>query len=309
VKPKTSTSGRGCASIFTQGLISEETVGQAKHPEGAKAWPGARWDFSKLVGEPVADLPESRFLQRVERTLAADSIEKVWSLHVERMAEFGFDRLLYGFTRFKRSIADLDPDDIMILSNLSQNYLDGFFGRGHFRHLPSSRWALENDGACSWRWLDVLAEIGEMSEDERRAIAFNRSMGIDAGYSISFPANSSRAKGAIGLCARSGLDQDAVDAIWQAHGREIMVLNQITHLRIINLPFDVKRQALTPRQREVLEWVGDGKTSQEIATILGVNPATVDKHLRLARETLDAETTAQAVLKASFNNQIYRIER
>ena len=40
---------------------------------------------------------------------------------------------------------------------------------------------------------------------------------------------------------------------------------------------------------------------------MGLQPATVEKHLRLARETLNVETTAQAVLKASVQNQMYLV--
>ena len=79
----------------------------------------------------------------------------------------------------------------------------------------------------------------------------------------------------------------------------------MTHLKLLNLPHANSRRPLTKRQREVLEWVGDGKTTADIATIMGLTPATVEKHLRLARESLDVDTTAQAVLKASFQNQIY----
>ncbi len=75
-----------------------------------------------------------------------------------------------------------------------------------------------------------------------------------------------------------------------------------------NLPLSTARKSLTNRQREALEWVGDGKTTQDIATIMGLTPATIEKHLRLAREALDVETTAQAVLKASFQNQIFVLE-
>jgi LuxR family transcriptional regulator len=39
-----------------------------------------------------------------------------------------------------------------------------------------------------------------------------------------------------------------------------------------------------------------------------LNPATVEKHLRLAREALDVDTTAQAILKASTQNQFFLIE-
>ena len=59
----------------------------------------------------------------------------------------------------------------------------------------------------------------------------------------------------------------------------------------------------------MLEWVGDGKTVQDTAVIMGLTPPTVEKHLRLARQALNVETTAQAVLKAAFQNQIFVLER
>lgn len=65
---------------------------------------------------------------------------------------------------------------------------------------------------------------------------------------------------------------------------------------------------LTNRQREALEWVSDGKTTQDIATLLGLTQATVEKHLRLARKVLGVETTAQAVIRAAFQNQIFLIK-
>ena len=65
---------------------------------------------------------------------------------------------------------------------------------------------------------------------------------------------------------------------------------------------------LTPRQSEVLELVADGKSVQDIAPILKRKPATVDKHLRGARETLGVDTTAQAVRKAAVLNQIFIVE-
>ena len=65
---------------------------------------------------------------------------------------------------------------------------------------------------------------------------------------------------------------------------------------------------LTKRQHEVLQWVSDGKTTQDIAIIMDVSKATVEKHLRLAREVLGVETTAQAVLRMAYQNQIFKLE-
>ena len=67
-------------------------------------------------------------------------------------------------------------------------------------------------------------------------------------------------------------------------------------------------RTLTRRQREALQWVGDGKTTQDIAQIMGLTQATIEKHLRLARDALNVETTAQAVLKAAFQNQMFVLE-
>ena len=44
------------------------------------------------------------------------------------------------------------------------------------------------------------------------------------------------------------------------------------------------------------------------AVLMGLTPATIEKHLRLAREALSVETTAQAVLKASFQNQMFVLD-
>jgi LuxR family transcriptional regulator, quorum-sensing system regulator SdiA len=241
----------------------------------------------------------------LEGLLRLDRIEAVWPFHVEAMAEFGFERLLYGFTRFRASKSQFASDDFLILSNHSADYLEPFVEGGMYFHAPMVRWSLENVGACSWGWM--AENLHAMAPEERRVMEFNRRHGVIAGYSISFRDVSPRSKGAIGLVARAGMSQAEIDAVWDLHGRDILLMNQIAHLRIAALPF-IGRKTLTPRQREVLEWVGEGKTAQDIAVILGVSLATVEKHMRLAREVLEAETTAQAVLKASFQNQIFVME-
>jgi LuxR family transcriptional regulator len=131
---------------------------------------------------------------------------------------------------------------------------------------------------------------------------------VHAGYTISFKSVSSRAKGAISLCGRADLSQDALDQIWAEQGDDIVLMNNLVHLKILTLPIPLQNQNLTPRQREALEWVGDGKTMQDIAQIMGLTQATIEKHLRLARETLNVETTAQAVAKAAFHNQMFVLE-
>ncbi len=55
---------------------------------------------------------------------------------------------------------------------------------------------------------------------------------------------------------------------------------------------------LTDREREVLTWVGRGKTSSEIAIILGLSERTVNFHCDQAIKRLGVSNRTQAVAKA-----------
>ena len=242
-------------------------------------------------------------IDHMQRIATATTVAEVWDLHCAAMADHGFDRLLYAFTRFRMPDSATDSaDDFVILSNHDPVYLRAFIDGGLYADAPMVRWAQRTVGAETWSW---LARSGHApTPDERRVIEFNRRMGVTAGVSISFPDGIWRSRGSIGLVARRGLTQDDVDDIWARHGAEIHVLNSFVHLKIVTLP-GAAPTTLTQRQREALEWAGQGKTMQDIATIMEVSIATVEKHLRLAREALAAETTTQAVLKASFGSQIF----
>jgi DNA-binding response OmpR family regulator len=59
-----------------------------------------------------------------------------------------------------------------------------------------------------------------------------------------------------------------------------------------------KRIGLAEREVETLTWAARGKTSAEIATILGLSKRTVDFHINNARSKLGVITRTQAVMKA-----------
>ena len=238
----------------------------------------------------------------------AQTLEELWSTHTRMMDSFGFDRLVYGFTRFRTEHSFGDPEDFIMLSNHSEEYLDGFVRGGMYLNAPMTHWAVDNEGAGSWRTLSEKFNRGKLSPEELKVIEFNLKMNVTAGYTISFKSISARSKGAISLAARAGMTQDEVDEIWAEHGDDIHLMNNFAHLKIMTLPYSTPTRSLTPRQREALEWVGDGKTTQDIALLMGLTSATVEKHLRLAREALAVETTAQAVMKAAFQNQMFVLE-
>lgn len=247
-------------------------------------------------------------LDYVERVMALSEMQDVWAYHKEVMASYGFNRVLYGFTRFRTERSLGDPADLLVLSNHDKSYIRPFLDEGLYLNAPMTLWALNNVGSSSWRATDRMVNEGTLNESARKIWEFNKSHGLGGGYTVSFQTNSKRAKGAISLTSVPALSFDAVDEIWAEHGRMLEAMSNVLHLRLSSMPNPDTLRPLTARQREALEWVGDGKTTAEIAAIMGLTPATVEKHLRLAREALDVSTTAQAVLKASFLNQIYVVE-
>lgn len=69
-------------------------------------------------------------------------------------------------------------------------------------------------------------------------------------------------------------------------------------LRRQNAPRRCSTYHLTDREREVLTWVGRGKTSSEIAIILGLSERTVNFHCDQAMKRLNVSNRAQAVATA-----------
>jgi DNA-binding NarL/FixJ family response regulator len=67
------------------------------------------------------------------------------------------------------------------------------------------------------------------------------------------------------------------------------------------LPKDV---VLNEREVETLTWAARGKTSAEIAQILGLTKRTVDFHIDNARMKLGVSTRVQAAIKAATGNLI-----
>ncbi len=104
------------------------------------------------------------------------------------MRGYGFDQLLYGFTRYRSATSFGDPADCIVLTGYPKDYVTDFVASGHIYHAPMVRWALENEGACSWRRIREMLAADELSPRAKEVLAFKARYGINAGISISFGA-------------------------------------------------------------------------------------------------------------------------
>jgi len=235
----------------------------------------------------------------------AVSIEQVWQSLVGILSRIGFDLVNYGYasdvSRFRRG----NIGGGFYLSTWPRPLTRSYFEGGLYARTPMFRWATLNQGVCSWGWSYEERRAGRLSDDECRALDEISRLGLRAGITISFVPTSSRGKAAMGLGAPRYMDHEDVDSLWACVGDKVMALCNMAHLRLIQMPLPSGAEPLTGRQREILEWVADGKTMQDISLLTRLSQSAVEKHLRNIRERLQVETTAQAVARASFLNQLF----
>ncbi len=79
-------------------------------------------------------------------------------------------------------------------------------------------------------------------------------------------------------------------------------LTQTVHSSIAKIVNDVEFSQfnlyLTNREKEVLRWTAEGKTSAEIAQILGVSERTINFHLSNSMQKLNVNNKISAAIRA-----------
>jgi DNA-binding NarL/FixJ family response regulator len=105
--------------------------------------------------------------------------------------------------------------------------------------------------------------------------------------------------GASGYLLKSSAASELVRAIEMALKGKTYVTPQIARgmqKAFINNPGSKARdKTLTPRQREVVHLLAEGKSMKEVASVLNVTPRTVAFHKYRVMEELDLKTTAELI--------------
>jgi DNA-binding NarL/FixJ family response regulator len=111
--------------------------------------------------------------------------------------------------------------------------------------------------------------------------------------------------GAVGFVLKTAPREELITAIQEAaQGRAYLTpsitKDLITVLIEAQAPEHAKAQdaQLTPRQREVLQLIAEGKTMKEIASVLNISPRTAESHKYEMMEVLGVSTTAELIQHA-----------
>lgn len=242
----------------------------------------------------------------LEPYLFARSADALWSILHSDLENFGFERIFYASTQRRPANGDFTPRDTVIRSSYGQDFDRYFVGDGAFSSDITTQWALHSVGSVSWGLTRRLSSQGQMTTKQQSVHERSRALGIMNGYTVSLRLNGASLVSGFGLCADEASTQRKVDKTWQSYGDKIVAVLTAYDTCVRGFPGYPVDEELSPRQREILEWAGDGKSIEDISTILSLHRSTIVKHMKEARERLGVATTLQAVARASVQGQIYR---
>jgi LuxR family quorum sensing-dependent transcriptional regulator len=190
-----------------------------------------------------------------------------------------------------------DPESLIVVNKWPVEWLTRYREQAYFFHDPVTQFSFSQAKPFTWR----AAREGS----ERTAIA-TRIEGEAAELrlvdGIGFPvAGPNQMQAVVSLATEAECDLPA-PLRWLLMAASTAC--QVQALGKIRKHEPVRLRRLTPRERDVLEWIAHGKSQWDVSVILSVSEATVDMHLRHVREKLGAMNTAHAVAQAIHSGQI-----
>lgn len=182
-----------------------------------------------------------------------------------------------------------------VMTNCSEPWVRQYLDSGEARHDPLVAWAQKHLVAFGWE--DVPDEVrggggrSLVAEAARHGIGNGLTIPIHGPQSafavMSIMVGGKRGGGRLAR-QRDALQMQAI----RFHERAAPLFMELASAK------GGTRLRLTPRERECLEWVALGKSTWEIASILGVESSAVTFHIENAKRKLNVANRTHAVVVA-----------
>src|SRR3954451_12065621 len=185
----------------------------------------------------------------------------------------------------------------ILISSYPKSWTSHYFREGYHNIDPVLQEPRNTSRMFLW---DGREARSAKSAKERRLFDDALSFKIRTGLTVRIPASQNQfAAFTLAVDDRSlGLDR-FIESSRDMLERMGLTYHAHVNARIGRTPADGQQgRALTPRERQCLAWISDGKTMHDIAELLGVSPRGVKYHLDNARRNLAALTLPHAVALA-----------
>ena len=234
----------------------------------------------------------------IDQARASASADDLRNLMEAITPEMGFET----YSLFQH-VKDWDwkKSEALAISNYPMGWLETFFAKNFNRLDPVLRAARRT--ALGFQWSDI-PRIVPLTAAQLRVLECGRREGIADGFTV--PANiPGEATGSCNFAV--GPDKPLpVNNLPMAHlvGSFAYEAARQLWLRQIGIVRRVEPVKLTPRQRDCLVLVAQGKTDWEIATVLGLKESTVNGYIDEAKTSLGVTRRSQMVTRALFEGHL-----
>ena len=229
-----------------------------------------------------------RTLDFVQRIQGLTSYEEICPVIMQELAWFGFSCV----TSFSIPGPGCHLKDSIWLNNRPAEYVDRYVEKNYVIHDPVLKELRLNLNPYSW---GDIREGRDLKKSERTIIDEGREFGAYDGLVIPIV----NLTGSMALFSPCGRDPDLsprARAALEVVG--IYSHHALTRALVRRQREEVVHTPLTPREREIMQWVAIGKTDEEIAGILSISTTTVTSHVENAKQKLDAFRRTYAVVQA-----------
>jgi LuxR family quorum sensing-dependent transcriptional regulator len=225
------------------------------------------------------------FIERMEQAQDAAGVEDCL---LELANLFGFTSVFGGVVPGPHTRPSEVPSSILV-QRMPGEWIRRYNGRGYVFRDPIVQQLQHARAPFSWEEAYAHGvEIGDVRLIRGEAKEF----GLVHGHVVPIPT----LDGKVTAISFGGHDpecsKEATDALTFAAGYAV---GRLLHVPRATLDGEIH---ITPREADCLLWAAEGKSDLDIAVILGISRSTVLKHLRSARDKLDAANRTHAVVKA-----------
>lgn len=229
-----------------------------------------------------------------EQILAAGSLDNAVGVLAMAVEAIGISRFIAGFVYGTPQGID---GRWRTYQHRSHNFPLGWDEGWHDynAHCPYYHSCFEGRIAFDW---DSVRSRANLSAMERKAWHYLADFGLVEGFTVPV-----HAPGRFGFVTVVGEQSDRGWARrMEIHAERLLflthVFHQAVHERFPSLTGVSSELALSSRERECLRWAAAGKTTDEVALILGLSRETVRIYFKRAMRKLGASTRTQAVARA-----------
>lgn len=212
------------------------------------------------------------------------------------ITQIGFDK--YAYIAFRGRSYNGRP---YVVTNYPEQWHEHYSEQGYVNKDPVIASAQQSITPLNWQ--DML-DSGRRIREERRVIEEASEFGMLNGVTI--PIHGPRSDFAT-LTVASDLNPKEFRGLIGEFKYDLHLLSLYFHDEVMKKVLSDEtnpKRPLSPRERECLLWTAQGKTSDEISTIVGISQETVVFHLKNAMRKFSVYSKHHAVVKAIISGTI-----